>query len=180
MVSPMSSQSFQVNGTYVIFRGNGVFFHNCGKRYRRRSSGLRKFKTWSINITTESNDVNSFSILRNTEVLWIQHLGKYLITKIFQRLFYCSKSATTIMNFEAFHVLAKNDCGFMLFTNCRDIKEQGSSTDTLVIIIETHSFTSQRERLAWKASQTNIKCRNLIFCFLKIDVAVNLTVRIIC
>ena len=66
----MSDKRIHIAGAEIIFRGNGVFFHNIANTFSIVGFS-REGKFFRRNIVSERNDINTFSVLRNAEIATI-------------------------------------------------------------------------------------------------------------
>ena len=98
-------------------------------------------KFTAVNIISECNNIYSFSILRDTKILTIQHFVIHCISNLLKSFFYNLKSSSSVMYSKTFYIFTKNHFRFMKFTYSNNILKQSSSAHSLIIVIKAHTLS---------------------------------------
>ena len=127
------------------------------------------------NVITEADKENAFAVLRNAEILAVEDFGKDFVADLLKGAFNDFESAALIVNGQPFNVFAEDDLRFVQLANPNDILKERASAKTFVVVVETLTFSRQREGLAGETGKTNVEGLNVLLVNLG-DVSGNLEI----
>ena len=166
MTGFVAAQRLQIAVAQIIARGNGLFLHNIGDPLRG-VGGRGEDKFLRCDIVAECHDIDTFPVLRNTEIFTVQHLLKGSIADLSECVFDNIERTALVVNGKPLDVLAKYHFRSLFLANARDVKEEGAARHSLVIVRKPLALPGKTERLAGETRKTDIEVGDIVFVYLR-------------
>ena len=155
----MLAKSFKINFAQIIFRRNRRVFQNVSDKkifVTRRG----EIESRGVNVLSETHDINSFAILRRSEIFAVQNFVADVVADLLKGIANDFERAPFVVIDKPLDVLAKNNFRLVIIANPHHVEKKRPATNAVIIVVETCAASGNRKGLARKTRQTNIKRRN--------------------